>query len=323
MPSQRRLHAGAVLFLSERQPHECTAIRASVGGPRFCRSGYPAHLFRGRVGLPHFRQENLPGSGGGGHPSPEGRLARNLWRRLLSLDYVLEHPGLRWLPTEQEKVGCFEALGLDRRLLPRRVYRGTVREAETLLRAEVSVAVDAETATFAFVDPGHGTDTGLRTWGEAHWALASATGKGFRGPRGRHRQGPSSGDAGKNGAAKLGQWRGQGNSVDPSIAEELKLIERAVGKNNQDVLRKYGGLNHAIQRHITLGKLPPSKRRPEARLTATRPGGRAVSAKSMRGCKQQVSKVEVDRGLLIHFRKVSIHFRLLQGQKGGCNKNPP
>ncbi len=26
-------------------------------------------------------------------------------RRLLSLDYVLEHPQLPWLPTEQEKVG--------------------------------------------------------------------------------------------------------------------------------------------------------------------------------------------------------------------------
>ena len=28
-------------------------------------------------------------------------------RRLLSLDYVLEHPELAWLPTEPEKVGCF------------------------------------------------------------------------------------------------------------------------------------------------------------------------------------------------------------------------
>ena len=34
-----------------------------------------------------------------------------LMRRLLSLDYVLEHPGLPWLPTESEKVGAFEALG--------------------------------------------------------------------------------------------------------------------------------------------------------------------------------------------------------------------
>ena len=45
-------------------------------------------------------------------------------RLLLSLDYVLEHPDLPWLPTEPEKVRAFEALGIERRLLPRRVYRG-------------------------------------------------------------------------------------------------------------------------------------------------------------------------------------------------------
>ena len=47
-----------------------------------------------------------------------------LLRRLLSLDYVLEHPGLPWLPTESEKVGAFEALGVERRILPSRLYRG-------------------------------------------------------------------------------------------------------------------------------------------------------------------------------------------------------
>ena len=49
-----------------------------------------------------------------------------LLRRLLSLDYVLEHPRLPWLPTEPEKVRAFEALGIERRLLPQRVYRGRV-----------------------------------------------------------------------------------------------------------------------------------------------------------------------------------------------------
>ena len=35
-----------------------------------------------------------------------------LLRRLLSLDYVIEHIGLPWLPTEAEKVRAFEALGM-------------------------------------------------------------------------------------------------------------------------------------------------------------------------------------------------------------------
>ena len=45
-------------------------------------------------------------------------------RRLLSLDYVLDHSRLPWLPTEPEKVAAFEALGIERPLLPQRVYRG-------------------------------------------------------------------------------------------------------------------------------------------------------------------------------------------------------
>ena len=46
-------------------------------------------------------------------------------RRLLSFDYVIEHPDLPWLPTEPEKAGAFEALGIHRALMPVRVfYRG-------------------------------------------------------------------------------------------------------------------------------------------------------------------------------------------------------
>ena len=55
-----------------------------------------------------------------------------LMRRLLSLDYVLEHPDLPWLPTEPEKVRAFEALGIERRLLPRRVYRGAAGNTEAV-----------------------------------------------------------------------------------------------------------------------------------------------------------------------------------------------
>ena len=45
-------------------------------------------------------------------------------RRLLAFDYVLDHPQLLWLPTAPEKMAAFEALSVEHRLLPRRVYRG-------------------------------------------------------------------------------------------------------------------------------------------------------------------------------------------------------
>ncbi|MDE0241436.1 MAG: hypothetical protein OXQ84_14805 [bacterium] len=37
-----------------------------------------------------------------------------LMRRLLALDYLLEHPRLPWLPTEADRVAAFRALGLER-----------------------------------------------------------------------------------------------------------------------------------------------------------------------------------------------------------------
>ena len=61
-----------------------------------------------------------------------------LLRRLLSLDYVLEHTDLPWLPTEPEKVGAFEALGIERRILPSRLYRGARREHAALLPGQAA-----------------------------------------------------------------------------------------------------------------------------------------------------------------------------------------
>ena len=50
-------------------------------------------------------------------------------RRLLSLDFILEYPGMGWLPTEAEKVEFFEGLGVDRRLIPRRIYYGAQNQS--------------------------------------------------------------------------------------------------------------------------------------------------------------------------------------------------
>ena len=64
-----------------------------------------------------------------------------LLRRLLSLDYVTEHTGLPWLPTEPVKVAAFEALGIERRHLPLRVHRGAVGETQHYFRLKLSIAL--------------------------------------------------------------------------------------------------------------------------------------------------------------------------------------
>ena len=102
-------------------------------------------------------------------------------RRLLSLDYVLEHPELSWLPTEPEKVSFFELLGIDRKLIPNRVYQGAKGKQTRYFALKLPIAVDAKTATFAYVDPGNSTDTELRSWGAAHeWLWRALRGKGIQ-----------------------------------------------------------------------------------------------------------------------------------------------
>ena len=94
-----------------------------------------------------------------------------LMRRLLSLDYVLEHPHLPWLPTEPEKVSAFEALGIDCGILPQRVYRGAAGNIRRHFPLRLPVALDTEHAVFVYVDSGHETAMALRSWG---WRTANS-----------------------------------------------------------------------------------------------------------------------------------------------------
>ena len=97
-----------------------------------------------------------------------------LMRRLLALDYVIERPTLGWLPTEDEKVQRFDALGIDRARLPYRVYGEEGKTQKRFFALKFPVAVDAKAATFVYVDPGLTTDSELRAWGTAHAPLWAA-----------------------------------------------------------------------------------------------------------------------------------------------------
>ena len=97
-----------------------------------------------------------------------------LMRRLLSLDFVLEHPAMNWLPAEPEKVEFFEKLGLPLRLIPRRIYYGAVDNQKRYFALKLPLAVDPEIVTFVYIDPGHQTDRELYSWGAAHGPLWDA-----------------------------------------------------------------------------------------------------------------------------------------------------
>ena len=85
------------------------------------------------TGKPIYRALGIPDVR---HRRGKDATTQVLMRRLLSLDYLIERPTLGWLPTEDDKVRRFEALGLDRRAFPYRLYSPGQEGAAALLRLQ-------------------------------------------------------------------------------------------------------------------------------------------------------------------------------------------
>ena len=148
---RRVVHALIAQGLAAEEP-----VPGIRGIGRVCRI-YARTLYRA-LGAEHIRHRR--------DASPEV-----LMRRLLSLDYVIEHADQPWLATEAEKVAAFDSLGIGRGLLPVRVYRGAARTTRHHFPVKLPIALDAEHAVFVYADPGHRTATALRSWGAAHREL--------------------------------------------------------------------------------------------------------------------------------------------------------
>ena len=177
-----------------------------------------------------------------------------LMRRLLSLEHVIEHLDLPWLPTEAEKVAAFDALGIDRSLLPVRVYRGTAGTTRRYFHVKLPVALDSERAVFVHADPGHDTATALRSWGRAHRGLWRALGT-----LGRSVEAVvvarTSRQTERARKVMLYWTEASGTAEpDPMVAIELARIERAIIEGSVEVLDEYGGLQAAMQKSVALEK---------------------------------------------------------------------
>ena len=188
-------------------------------------------------------------------------------RRLLSLDYVLEHPELPWLPTETEKVAFFDSLGIDRRRLPKRLYHGANGNQTRYFALKLPIACDAKTATFVYVDPGKDTDTELRSWGDSHeWLWRALRSKGMVVRAivvGADYKATIRAEAPlqtwSRRASKQSSQQADGPSRnDPGVKAEIKAIEEAVLSLDTDVIAKYGGLQGIAERMSYLKNLPKS-----------------------------------------------------------------
>ena len=98
--------------------------------------------FKESLGIPNVR-----------HRRGKDATTQVLTRRLLSLDYLIERPGLRWLATEDDTVRRFEALGINRRNFPYRLYGPEGRpKVPRYFAFKLPIAVDDQAATFVYVD---------------------------------------------------------------------------------------------------------------------------------------------------------------------------
>lgn len=177
-----------------------------------------------------------------------------LMRRLLSLDYVIEHADLPWLPTEDEKVAAFEALGIERSLLPVRIYRGAAGDTRRHFPVKLPVALDSARAMFVYVDPGHETSTALRSWGNAHrglWRALAGLGRSVE----VIAVGRTSREIDRAERVMRG-WAEDGvpPEADAGMRDEIARIERAIVEGAVRVLEEFGGLQAAMKRSVSLTK---------------------------------------------------------------------
>ena len=241
---RKQAHRFVKALLDRKAAVETDAI-AFNGGGKTCRiSSNAIYRALGVENIRHRRKASNP----------------VVMRRLLSLDFVLEHPGMNWLPTEPEKVEFFEKLGLPRRLIPRRIYYGVVGNQKRYFALKLPLAVDPETVTFVYVDPGHSTDTELCSWGAAHGPLWDAL-------RTKGRQVRVIGIGVENvnvdrAARVLQAWA----AADPgkpdeglTVKQEIKAIDAAMTQKDREFLARYGGFGPAMKRSAYLQKLPEAK----------------------------------------------------------------
>ena len=173
-------------------------------------------------------------------------------RRLLSLDFVLDHPDLPWLATEQEKVACFEQLGIDSELLPKRIYAGRANGRVRYFHIKMPVAVGPGQALFVYIDPGMGTRSELRSWGAAHrqlWEKLRAAGRRVEVVAVAWEQ-----HLLDRADRVLQSWTVR----DMSEAEiELLALRQAVAQADGDTVERYGGLNAALKKINQLAQESP------------------------------------------------------------------
>ena len=166
-------------------------------------------------------------------------------RRLLSLDFVLDHPDLPWLATEQEKVACFEQLGIDPELLPKRIYYGRANGRVRYFHIKMPVAVEQDRAVFTYIDPGMDTSTELHSWGAAHqplWQILRESGRRVEVVAVAWEQ-----HLLDRAERVLTSWRGRAIT---EAEQEAAMLRQAIADTDFDTIERHGGWEAVVTKVI-------------------------------------------------------------------------
>ena len=182
-----------------------------------------------------------------------------LMRRLLSLDYILEHPQQSWLTSEQEKVAVFDDFDIPRQTLPRRYYTGNKAVWIRYFALKLPISIGPENITFADVDPGYDTDRNLMAWGSSHaplWRSLRRTGR-------RIRVVAVARDETQLGRANRvlnrwtqGQWPKGQQPLTPDEEQEIEEIRLAFFRRDWPALDRWGGSQAALLHQRELKRRP-------------------------------------------------------------------
>ena len=165
---------------------------------------------------------------------------------------MLDHPELAWLPTEREKLACFEQLGIEPFMLPRTIYAGHAKGRVQYFPLRMPVAMGPVAAVFVYIDPGMGTRTELDSWREAHrvlWQTLRELGWRVEVVAVAWEQGLLD-----RAERVMRSWVG-GELTE--AARELLYLRWAVSSADRETVERYGGLNAALKKINQLKQAAP------------------------------------------------------------------
>ena len=182
---------------------------------------------------------------------PQGRINAAVGQVLA--DQAVEQAN-RMQQAELARLERLEALGIERLILPSRLYRGAAGNTRRYFPLKLPVVLDVQRAVFVYVEPGHDTSTALRSWGEAYLGLWQALSE-----RGRSVEVVAvvrTLEEFARARSILGGWAEASGPAEPDagIREEIDRIEQAILQGAVRILDEFGGLQAALKRNVALTK---------------------------------------------------------------------